>query len=143
MQKKPVWNVFFNFLMSNISSIKELLLKPSAIQWNITGTLPGKLKRKISCFILQDIAPWNHKNVRKYCFCGYFGALGNNVAFNGFLWFHEFLKISASIFWLKTDFNKVSSEKTFYVQITIVPGDIDAKKTRKTFHKLHINLKCI
>ena len=32
----------------------------------------------------------------------------------------------------------VSSEKTFYVQITIVPSDTDAKKTRKTFHKLHI-----
>ena len=35
-------------------------------------------------------------------------------------------------------FQGVSSEKTFYVQITILPGDIDAKKTRKTFHKLHI-----
>ena len=31
--------------MLNISSIKELLHKPSEIQWNITGTLPGKLKR--------------------------------------------------------------------------------------------------
>ena len=28
--------------------------------------------------------------------------------------------------------------KTFCIQITIVPGDIDAKKTRKTFHKLQI-----
>ena len=34
--------------MLNIPSIKELLHKPSAIQWNITGTLPGKLKRKVS-----------------------------------------------------------------------------------------------
>ena len=32
--------------MLNIPSIKELLHKPSEIQWNITGTLPGKLKRK-------------------------------------------------------------------------------------------------
>ena len=30
----------------------------------------------------------------------------------------------------------VSSEKTFYIQITIVPGNTDAKKTRKTFHRL-------
>ena len=33
--------------MLDISSVKELLHKPSEIQWNITGTLPGKLKRKI------------------------------------------------------------------------------------------------
>ena len=34
--------------MLNISSIKELLHKPAEIQWNIAGTLPGKLKRKVS-----------------------------------------------------------------------------------------------
>ena len=34
--------------MLNISPIKELLHKPAEIQWNIAGTLPGKLKRKIS-----------------------------------------------------------------------------------------------
>ena len=33
--------------MLNISSIQALLHKPSQIQWNITGTLPRKLKRKI------------------------------------------------------------------------------------------------
>ena len=45
--KKTIWNVFFQFLMLNISSIKELLHKPSEIQQIIAGTLPGKLKRKI------------------------------------------------------------------------------------------------
>ena len=39
---------YFQFLMLNISTIKELLHKPSEIQWNIIGTLPGKLKRKLS-----------------------------------------------------------------------------------------------
>ena len=34
--------------MLNISSIKELLHKPSGVQWNIIGTLPEKLKRKIT-----------------------------------------------------------------------------------------------
>ena len=34
--------------MLNIPSIKELLHKLSEIQWNITVTLPGKLKRKCS-----------------------------------------------------------------------------------------------
>ena len=48
-KKSPCRMVFFfQFLMLNISSIKELLHKPSEIQWNITGTLPGKLKRKLS-----------------------------------------------------------------------------------------------
>ena len=73
------------------------------------------------------------------------------MEFNGFKRFCEFLKVPVSIFWLKTVltsnyvfslilniFQGVSSEKTFYVQITIMPGDIDAKKTRKTIHKLHI-----
>ena len=46
-KKKPTWNFFFQFLMLNISSIKELLHKPSEIQQIIAGTLPGKLKRKI------------------------------------------------------------------------------------------------
>ena len=38
---------FFKFLILNISSIKELLRKPSEIQENIAGTLPGKIKIKI------------------------------------------------------------------------------------------------
>ena len=69
LQKNPMWNLFFNFFMLNIFSIKELLHKPSEIQWNITGILPGKLKRKIFIgFILQDITPWNHKNMRNFFF---------------------------------------------------------------------------
>ena len=35
--------------------------------------------------------------------------------------------------------SRVSSGKSFYVQITIVPRHIDAKKTRKNFHKLHMS----
>ena len=45
-KKTDVEQVFFQFLMLNISSIKELLHKPLEIQWNITGTLKGKLKEK-------------------------------------------------------------------------------------------------
>ena len=90
--------------MFNISLIKELLRKLSDIQWDITATLPGKLKRKISLdFIVLDIIPWNHKNLRNCYFGGgYFVGLGTNVELNGFLWFCEFLKVSASIFSLKT-----------------------------------------
>ena len=97
LRKKPMWNLFFNFFMLNIFSIKELLHKPSEIQWNITGILPGKLKRKIFMgFILQDITPWNHKNMRNFFFFfgggAYFWGLGTNVELNGFfmiLWISE------------------------------------------------------
>ena len=120
------------------------------MKYNWNSTRKTKKKNFLG-FIVQDITPWNHKNVRNCYFGGYFGGLGTNVEFNGFLWFCEFLKVSASTIWLKTVltskyvfslilniFQGVSSEKTFYVQTTIVPGDIDAKKTKKTFHKLHI-----
>ena len=53
---KP-WGTFFQFLMLNISSIKELLYKPSEIQWNMTETLLGKLKRKISCALSYKMLP--------------------------------------------------------------------------------------
>ena len=55
--KKTHVEHFFQFLMLNISSIKELLHKPSEIQWNITGTLPGKLKRKIFWALSYKILP--------------------------------------------------------------------------------------
>ena len=49
--------LFFQFLMLNISSIKELLHKPSEIQWIITGTLPGKLKIKFWGALSYKILP--------------------------------------------------------------------------------------
>ena len=102
ISKKTHVERFFQFLMLNTSSIKKLWHKPSEIQWNITGTLRGKPKKKLFGFTLQDITPRNHKSMRNCYFWGYFGGLGTNVEFNGFLWFCEFLKVSASIFWLKT-----------------------------------------
>ena len=66
----------------------------------------------------------------------------------GIQWFFMILWISESFslcLLFKNSFNfklilnisqGLSSEKTFYVQITIVPGNTDAKKTRKTFHRL-------
>ena len=103
LQKNPCRRVFFNVFMLNISSIKELLHKPSEIQWNITGTLPGKLKRKISCVLSYKILSPEITKTWEIAILG--GTLGtwepmwNSVVF---LWFCEFLKVSASIFWLKT-----------------------------------------
>ena len=67
--------------------------------------------------------------------------------------FCKFLKVSTSIFWLKAvvtlkyvfftyfeHISGVSPEKAFYVQVIIIPGDIDPKQARKIFHKLHISL---
>ena len=41
--------------MLNISAIKEHLHKPAWIQWNIAGTLPRKLKRKIPRVFSDEI----------------------------------------------------------------------------------------
>ena len=49
--------MFLQFLMLNISSIKELLHNFSEIHWNITGTLPGKLKWKCSWALSYKILP--------------------------------------------------------------------------------------
>ena len=87
----------------NISSIKELLHQPLEIQRNITGTLPGKLKRKISWALSYKILPPEITKMWEIAILG--GTLGawepvwNSMVF---LWFCEFLKVSASIFWLKT-----------------------------------------
>ena len=45
-KKNKLCGTFFRFLLLNISSVKGLLNKPSEIQRNISGALPGKLKRK-------------------------------------------------------------------------------------------------
>ena len=109
LNKKTMSNVFFQFLMLNISSIKELLHKSSEIQWNITETLPRKLKRKISWALSYKILPPEITKMWEMSILGggggYFGTnvgLGTNVEPTGFFWFCEFLKVSASIFWLKT-----------------------------------------
>ena len=54
--QKRTCGTFFQFFMLNISSIKELLYKPSEIQWNVTGTQPRKLKRKISWALSYKIS---------------------------------------------------------------------------------------
>ena len=150
-KKKPSGMFFSIFVVKYFFNKRTVALSFRYLvkyNWNSTR----KTKQKFPGLYPTGYYPlksWKHE---KLPFWGYFGGLGTNVQFNGFLWFHEFLKVSASIFWLKTvltlnwvfsfifnTFQGISSEKTFYVQITIVPGDIDAKKTRKAFHKLHIN----
>ena len=90
---------FFQFLMLNISSIKKLLHKPSEIQWNITGTLQGKLKRKLSWALSYKILPPEITKMWEIAILG--GTLGTwEPMWNSMvlLWFHEFLKVSAPIF---------------------------------------------
>ena len=119
---------------------------------NYNSTTKTKKKNFLGS-ILQDITPWNHKKTRNCYVHGYFGGLETNVEFYRFLWYSDLLKVSACIFWLTTVitlnyifslilniFQRVSSEKTLCIQITIMPGDIDGKKARKTFHKVHIKV---
>ena len=78
---------FFLFLMLNISSIKELLRKPSEIQWNITGTLSGKLKRN------TRHGPLKSQKHEKLLFWGVLCGPGNQC---GIQWFFMILWISES-----------------------------------------------
>ena len=65
--------------------------------------LPGTLKRKISWALSYKILPPEiTKTWEIWYFWVYFWGLGTNVEFNGFVWFCEFLKVSASI---KNSFN--------------------------------------
>ena len=104
LQKNHVEH-FFQFLILNISSIKELLHKPSEIQWNITGTLPTKIKRTIIGLHPTRYFPLKSQKREKLLFLGYFGGLGTNVEFNGFfviLWisgsFSLYLLVKNSFF---------------------------------------------
>ena len=104
-KKKKPCGTFFSVLMLKIPSINELLHKPSEIQWNITGAFPGNLKMKIGH---DPTKYYPLKSQKKWGIAfyleggGYFGGLETNMEFNGFLWFYEFLKFPASVFWLKT-----------------------------------------
>ena len=83
---------FFQFLMLNISSIKEVLHKPSEIQWNITETLRGKLKRKISWAFSYKILPPEITKCEKLLFLGVLCGSGNQCEIQWFsmiLWFSE------------------------------------------------------
>ena len=80
---------FFQFLMLNISSIKELLHKPSEIQWNITGTLPGKLKRKISWALSYKILPPEITKMWEIAILG--GTLGAWEPMWNFMLFYDFV----------------------------------------------------
>ena len=96
-KQKTCW-MFFQFLMLNISSIKELLHKPSEIQWNITGTLPGKLKRKISWALSYKILPPEITKMWEIAILG--GTFGtwepmwNSMVFYDFVNFWKFQPLS-------------------------------------------------
>ena len=96
--------------------------------WNSTR----KTKQKFPGLYPTGYYPlksWKHE---KLPFWGYFGGLGTNVQFNGFLWFHEFLKVSASIFWLKTVFN---FKLGFFIYFQYISGDIIRKNIlRSDYH---------
>ena len=89
---------FFQFLMLNISSIEELLHKPSKIQWNITGTLPGKLKGKVSWALSYKILPPEITNAWEIAiFVGNSGAqepMWNSIVFYDFVNVWKFQPLS-------------------------------------------------
>ena len=84
MQKKHVERFFSIFDV--FTSIKELFYKPSEIQLNIyiTGTLPGKLKRKIYWVLSYTILPPEITKMREIAILGVLWGSGNQSII---LWF--------------------------------------------------------
>ena len=96
LEKKTCGMVFSKML--NISSIKELLEKPSEIQWNIVGTLPGKLKGKVSWALSYKILPPEITNAWEIAiFVGNLGArepMWNSIVFYDFVNVWKFQPLS-------------------------------------------------
>ena len=76
-KKKKSRMFYFLFLMLSSSSIKELLHKPAEIQWNITETLPGKLRRKISWALSFEILPPENTKMWEIAIFGVLWGPGN------------------------------------------------------------------
>ena len=135
--------------MLNISSIKELLHKPSEIQWNMTETLLGKVKRKISCALSYKMLP---PEITKTCEIAILGDnLGNWEPMWNSMFFYDFVN-----FWKFQSLNWFNFKLGFFTYFEYILGGIIrqnilhsdyhsarwywCKKTRKTFHKLDINV---
>ena len=103
--------------MLNISSIKELLHKPSEIQWNITGTLPEKLKRK-SYWALSL------QKREKLLFLGVLWGPGNQC---GIQWFFMILWISESFSLYLLVKNSFNFKLGFFTYFEYISGGIIRK----------------
>ena len=119
------------FQLINISSIKELLHKFLGVH-PLSYYSPKSRKHKKLLFFVVRWAPGNQCGISCFfmilwiseSFFSLYLLVKNSFNFR---FFHLF-----SIY-----FRGYYQKKTFYVQITKVPGDTEAKKTKKTC-KLHI-----
>ena len=98
LQQKKHVGCFSQFLKVNYFFHKKTVIKTfrNPVKYNWISSKKTNDKKNLG-FTLQGIALWNYKNMRNCYFWGYFGCLGTNVEFNGFLWLCEFLKVSAFI----------------------------------------------
>ena len=112
-KRKTMLNIFFQFFMLNISAIKELLHKLAKIQTNIAGALHRKLKKNPWTLSYKILPPEITKmleipilgllwGLQTQCGISLFFLFSFFFFFFFFFWFYQFLKVSASIFWLKT-----------------------------------------
>ena len=96
---------FFNFNVKcffNKRTVTSTFRNPVKCNWNSTRKTK---KKNLMRFILQDITPWNHKNVRNCYSGGYFGDLGTNVEFNGFIMISWISESFSPYLLIKSSFN--------------------------------------
>ena len=127
--------------------------------WNSTRKTKKKNLLGFNPTTYYPLKPQKHEKLL-FFWGGYFVDVGTNVEFNDFVWFCEFLKVSGSIFWLKTVSslyllvkNSFNFKLGFLLILNLIQGALAEKKfltdyhstrwywcknPRKTFHKLHI-----
>ena len=89
MKRFVFFSIFNAKYFFNKSTATQSFRNPVKYNWSSTRKTK---KKNLLGLILQDITPWNHKNVRNCYFGeGGFGGLGTNVEFQ---WFFMILQIS-------------------------------------------------
>ena len=130
MHKNDVKHIF-QFLMLSTSSIKEQLHKPLKVQWNITGTLPGKLKRKIYWALSYKILPPKITRMWKSAILGVLWGPGNQCGIQCFftiLWISEAFSLYLLV---KNSFN---FKLCFFTYFEYISGGIIRKNILHAFN---------
>ena len=110
--------------MLNILSIKELLHKPVEIQWNIAGTLPGKLKRNILGASSYKILPPQVKKMLEMAIFEILWGPRNQCRIPGFF---MILWISESFSLYLSDKNSFNFKLVFFTYCEYISGGIIRK----------------
>ena len=109
--------------------------------WNSTRKTKKKNLLGFNPTTYYPLKPQKHEKLLFFLGGGYFVDVGTNVEFNDFVWFCEFLKVSGSIFWLKTVSslyllvkNSFNFKLGFLLILNLIQGALAEKKFLTDYH---------